>query len=230
VGTRQLAAQVRFPTRPAHFIADEAGLINESDQQRIRAICENLLKEQGIPIMVVTLRSLSDYGARGITIEGYARSLFDTWGIGSQTRNYGILLLVSIRDRKARIELGAGWAHANDADAERIMQEIIIPNFKAGNFSAGILQGVQALDSLARGMGVKIPRPWWQPVLILGLLALGIGTSISLIRSGRKGWGWGLLAFLAAVVVGIFYAAFRGRGGSTYGGGSGGGGGATGSW
>lgn len=44
-----------------------------------------------------------------LSVEQYARQLFDHWGPGFKDRNYGILLLVSVGDRKARIELGAGW-------------------------------------------------------------------------------------------------------------------------
>lgn len=227
-----LAAQVRYPTRPANFVLDEADLITEPDQEQVRTICEKLLKDEQIPIVVVTLKALADYGAQGLTIDAYARSLFDTWGIGSQTRNYGILVLISKGDRKARIELGEAWAHARDADAERIMNGIIIPNFKSGQFSTGILQGVQGLDSLARGMAVNIPKPWWQPLVFFGLIALGVGAAISLIRSGRTGWGWALLALIGAMLVGFLFFAFRrsSSSGSAYGGGSGGGGGATGSW
>jgi uncharacterized protein len=232
VAACQLAAQVRYPPRPGprDFILDEAGLIDSADQAQIRATCDKLLTEERVPIVVVTIKSLADYGAQGLSIDAYARSLFDAWGIGSQANNYGVLLLVSLGDRKARIELGESWAHTRDADAQMVMDGIIIPNFKAKKFSAGILQGVQALDTLARGMVVKIPRPWWHPLVFFGLIALGIGVAISLIRSGRKGWGWFLLALIVGLVVAILVGFLRSRGGGSFGGGSGGGGGATGSW
>lgn len=239
-GGARLAAQVRYPMRPGdrEFIRDEAGLIETADQEKIRAACDKLLTEERVPIIVVTIKSLADYGAHGLSIDAYARSLFDAWGIGSEGYNYGVLLLVSVADRKARIELGESWAHTRDADAKRIMDGIIVPNFKAQRFSAGITQGVQALDTLARGLVVSVPRPWWQPPLFLGLLALGIGVAISLIRSGHSGWGWGLLAAIGVIVVGGLVGMFtrsgsssgRGYQGSSFGGGHGGGGGATGSW
>jgi len=239
-GGGRLAAQVRYPERPGgrEFIRDEAGLIDSADKEQIRAACDKLLTEERVPIIVVTIKSLAEYGAHGLSIDAYARSLFDTWGIGSEGYDYGVLLLVSVADRKARIELGESWAHTRDADAKRIMDGIIVPNFKAQRFSAGITQGVQALDTLARGLVVSIPRPWWQPPLFLGLFALGIGIAVSLIRSGRTGWGWGLLAALAVIGVGALVGMFTSSGssggrqykGSSFGGGHGGGGGATGSW
>jgi uncharacterized protein len=92
-----------FPERPGQhdFILDEAGLIHSEDAQQIKSVCERLLKEEQTPIVVVTIPSLAKYD--GSDIESYARALFDKWGIGSQTHNYGVLLLASVGDRKARI-------------------------------------------------------------------------------------------------------------------------------
>lgn len=225
------AQTVTFPPRPEpqELILDEAKLIKPQDQQQIRAISERLLSERQIPIVVVTISSLASYGAS--EIEPYARALFDDWGIGSKDLNLGILLLVSLGNRKARIELGADYAHRKDETAWMIMQEIIIPNFKSGNYSAGILQGVQALDTMARDLPVSAPRPWWHPWAFVGGIVLAVGVAISLIRSGNKGWGYALLAAVFLILVYIIFMALRGGGrGSAYGGGSGGGGGATGSW
>ena len=86
---------------------DEADLLHAAEQQRIEELCGKLLKEEHIPIVVVTIPSLAKYDASNI--ESYARGLFHNWGIGSQAHNYGVLLLVSVGDRKARIELGAAW-------------------------------------------------------------------------------------------------------------------------
>jgi uncharacterized membrane protein YgcG len=127
-----------FPPRPGQrdFILDEASLIHSEDAQQIKTLCERLLSEEKIPIIVVTIPSLAKYDASDI--ESYARALFDNWGIGSQTHNYGVLLLVSLGDRKARIELGSAWAGAKDDTARMIMDDILIPNFKKSNYSAGI--------------------------------------------------------------------------------------------
>jgi uncharacterized protein len=77
-------------------------------------------------------------------------NLYDEWGIGAKDYNYGILLLVSKGDRKARIELGAGWTRERDAASKNIMERDIVPRFKQGDYSGGILAGVRQLDSLAR--------------------------------------------------------------------------------
>ena len=233
-----------FPTRPmeGEFIIDEAGLIQPADREQIKRISAALLKERGNPIIVVTIPSLAKYGA--FDVESYALGMFNAWGIGTRAQSKGILLLVAVEDRKARIELGQGYAHAKDDVAQEIMQDVIVPSFKQGNYSAGILQGVEELDQMARGQRGGT-GPAWQPWLFLGLLVLGTGVAISLIASGKKGWGWGLLAFIVALVVGMLLSGgsdrYRSRsssggwggggaGGSSFGGGRGGGGGATGSW
>ncbi len=233
---------------PRDFILDQANLIIPEDRAHLHDICDKLLTEKRIPIVVVTIPSLP---FDNNDIEAYARALFDDWGIGYEDHNYGILLLVSLGDRKARIELGADYKHTKDADARLIMDDIIIPRFKKRNYSQGILQGVQALDTMARGGTVQAPVPWWKPLLFIGLIGLAIGIAISLIRRGEKGWGYAILAavfaILAAVCGVLVYmlimmaadgrsrgGSFGGGGGSfgggSFGGGRGGGGGATGSW
>jgi uncharacterized protein len=121
-----------FPARPERHdcILDEAGLLHPEDAQQVRTLCQGVLKDQKIPIVVVTIPSLAKYD--GSDIDSYARALFDKWGIGSQSNNYGILLLVSVGDRKARIELGAGWGGTKDETARMVMDDIIVPNFKKG--------------------------------------------------------------------------------------------------
>lgn len=237
VGLLWSAPSVRsqtFPERPAQgeFVLDEAGLIHAGDQQQIEKVCKELLRDEQIPIVVVTIPSLAKYDASNIEV--YARALFDNWGIGSQARNYGVLLLVSVGDRKARIELGAAWAGAKNDTARMIMNDIIVPNFKKGDYSAGILQGVQALDTMARGQHVRKAVSWTPILFILGLIVLGGCVGVSLIRSGHAGWGWALIAAIGALIAVILWLARFGKSdsssGESYGGGSGGGGGATGSW
>ncbi|MGH9602835.1 MAG: TPM domain-containing protein [Terriglobales bacterium] len=221
------AAAQMFPTRPmeGEFIIDEANLVQSADREQIKQISAALLRERGNPIIVVTIPSLAKYG--GSDIDSYALGMFNAWGIGTRAQSKGILLLVAVEDRKARIELGEGYAHTQDTLATEIMQELIVPRFKNQEYSAGIRDGVQALDKLARGLPVQT-APWWYAAVFWGLIVLGILAAISLIRNGRSGWGWLLLTFIFFFIVGIFV--FGGKGGTSFGGGRGGGGGATGSW
>lgn len=223
-----------FPSRPAQgeMILDEAHLVRAEDLQQIQSVTGKLLREQQVPIVVVTIPSLAKYDA--VNLESYATALFNNWGIGSKERNNGVLLLVSVGDRKARIELGAGWGNTKDDTARMIMDDIIVPNFKRGDYSAGILQGVNALGTMVQGQTVRKPL-WWLPlVLVLTLVVAGVVVGISLIRNGQAGWGWALIAGIGAIVVWLIAIASRlpksSGDGESYGGGSSGGGGASGSW
>lgn len=147
------AAQVSYPPRPAQgeFILDEAKLLKAEDAAEIRKVCGEVLAAKRSPIVVVTIKSLSSYGASGWPIQRYAMNLFAEWAVGWSDWNYGILLLVSTGDRKARIELGASWGHVKDPDAQRVMNEEIVPKFKRGDYSSGILAGVRGLKDIAMG-------------------------------------------------------------------------------
>ena len=151
--------------RPAEgrSVLDLARMIAPADAKKIQALSARLQANQAVPIVVMTIRSMAEYGAKGMRIETFARRLFDCWGIGEarvmgMPWNKGILLLVAKVDRKARIELGAGWGHDKDAACRKIMDEQIIPSFKKGQFSAGILAGAGALEQMVRAPELPGPR------------------------------------------------------------------------
>jgi uncharacterized protein len=228
------AQRVTFPARPPaeNFYVDEAGIIAQAEARAIDEAAAALLRDHQVPLIVVTISSLAAHNAAGYTIERYAFELFNEWGIGSERRNYGMLLMVSKGDRRARIELGAAWGHSYNVQAQEIMSTLVIPRFKEEKFSEGILAGVRGMDAMARGLALPKPeQPWWVIPLMLGALGLAIAVIVSLFKSGRKGWGWALIALLAVVLFFLLRSAAQARGsGGAFGGGSSGGGGASGSW
>lgn len=228
------AGAAEFPNKPdkAHFYVDEASLLNAGDAKAIDTIAQALLQEQKVPIIVVTIPSLISHQAADRTVDQYAQQLFNHWGLGFKDRNYGILVLVSLGDRKARIELGAGWGREHDGDTEYIINQLMVPAFKQNDYSGGIRQGVEALDKMARGLGLPKPKtPWWAPLVMVAGIAGIIGVIISLFKSGRRGWGWALIAALGVMLFMMLRSAARGGGsGRSFGGGFSGGGGASGSW
>ena len=234
------AQDVTYPTRPAErgFVVDEVKLLKASDERKIWEISDSLLTDKKVPIIVVTIHGLASKNASSRSIEGYAQDLFDEWAIGFQDWNNGILLLVSVADRKARIELGADWGREKDGVCREIMDGWIIPNFKKGQFSEGILAGVEALDKMARELDVPQPRtPAWVYLMWAGFIGLGIFTFVSLIRCGASGWAWLFwgTTFSVTGLILVSLAKSSGGGGSSwsggsFGGGFSGGGGATGSW
>ena len=223
------------------FVRDLAGMIEPEDKAEIQKICDRLLTEKATPIIVVTIESTSKYGPQGLGVEAFSTLLFNQWQIGhaklgGQDWNTGILLLISQGDRKARIELGAGWGRREDALCRQIMDEYIIQNFKQGQFSQGIVAGVEALDKMARKLELPTrPRPWSHYALVFGFFGLVIFTIVSLIRRGANGWAWLFWTIVFSILGMILYRMLteRSRGGfsgGSFGGGFSGGGGATGSW
>ena len=106
------------------FIADLANLINEEGKNHIRTKADQLLTDTATPISVVTIDRMSDHVNKSLRIETFAHFLFDQWEIGHvdldgldpKDANKGVLLLVSKGDRKARIQLGAGWGREMGKD------------------------------------------------------------------------------------------------------------------
>ncbi len=225
---------IEFPEKPSeeNFFVDEAGLIDTEAGTQINQIARKLLQDEQIAVFVVTIPSLADYDAAGYSIEGYAADLFDEWGIGFEDRNYGMLLLVARDDRKARIELGADWGRSYDRKAKQVMDTLIIPAFKRNEFSLGIVQGVEGMDAMARGLALPKPEaPWWFVPAIIASGIFFIALIVNLFKSGRAGWAWALIIFLGIIIFTILRAAAKGGGSSGgFGGGYSGGGGATGSW
>jgi uncharacterized protein len=230
-----LAPAQTFPKMPAAgFCVDQAALLAPDHQAQVDAMATALLAEQRIPIYVVTIPSLAEFQAAGSSVEVYAQALFDTWRIGFEDRNRGMLLLVSVGERRARIEFGKDWAHRHDLEARAVMDDLIVPRFKTGDFSLGILEGVRGMDAMARGLELPSPaEPRW---LVYGRWTFGIAAALlalSLLRSGRRGHGWMVVAGAIAVYWAVSRFLSSGAGSSDSdgdSGGSSGGGGASGSW
>ena len=245
------------------FIQDLAGLIDNGHKQEIKEAANEILTKTGNPIIVVTIKKMRDHVEKPIRIETFAHFLFDQWEIGSveidgfdpNTLNKGILLLVSKDDRKARIQLGAGWGRDADDVCKQIMDRVIIPKFKQGNFSLGIKHGFESLaDMLTKGANIEIGGSHgggeYQHIeekepnylLYIGVIVLGIFSAISIVKSGQSGWAWMLWSGIFGIIFFILktFASSSGgggggggggySGGSFGGGGYSGGGGASGSW
>ena len=225
------------------FVVDLADLLTEQEETRIRETADKLLTEKAVPIIVVTINSMSEHSPGVTRIESFATLLFNQWGIGfaetdkQESWNYGILVVVSSGDRRARIELGADWGHEKDRVCEQIMDDLMVSKFKQGDYGGGIITGVNALDKMARGL--ELPQPpkpdWYYPAMAV-LVGLSIFTAVSLYRRGSSGWAWlfwGIVfTILFTVLRGLASSSSSGSGysGGSFGGGFSGGGGASGSW
>jgi uncharacterized protein len=242
-GVAPLVHALSFPPPPETkqniYYVDQAQLIQPEAGAQINQMAAKLWQAEQIPMVVATIESLLDQDAEAFTVDRYAQALFDQWDIGEEKSSYGMLLLVARDDRKAYIHLGSAWGHRYDLERKQIMDGIIIPAFKRGNFSGGIAAGVAGMDSMVRNLPIpdKSRARWVLPLFIVVVVLL-VAMIISMLNSGRKGWAWLTLAFIGLLIWSIVESAARWgsrtaqHSGDFFGGDSsdGGSGGSSGSW
>ncbi|MFW6162583.1 MAG: TPM domain-containing protein [Planctomycetota bacterium] len=135
-----------FPNPDSGYVTDLAGLLSKDEEERIERWLWRIESKTQVEIIVLTLGSIADYPETpNQSIEAFATGLFNAYGIGNKPRNHGVLLLVARKDRKVRIELGAGYSRDRDADAAGIIQEGILPHFREDEYAEGIIEGVRAI-------------------------------------------------------------------------------------
>lgn len=138
-----LAAQEQLP-RPVGFVNDFSGILSSEDRGKLKALFSELENKTTAEVAVVTIDT-----TRPLDIETYAVNLFAEWGIGKKGQDNGILLLVAVKDRKVRIEVGYGLEGAvPDALANQIITGIIVPAFKNGDYTRGVVGGSVAIVNL----------------------------------------------------------------------------------
>jgi uncharacterized protein len=122
-------------------VVDAAHVLPPADQSALAGELAALEKTTGHQFVVVTVPSLG-----GHAIEDYGKTLGNTWHIGRKDINDGVLLIVAPNERKVRIEVGYGLGKALRNDkAAAIINQAILPAFKAGDFPRGIAAGVDGV-------------------------------------------------------------------------------------
>ncbi|GMV99855.1 MAG: hypothetical protein AMXMBFR84_09940 [Candidatus Hydrogenedentota bacterium] len=143
--TATLAHSGEYPAFHDSRLNDFAGIIRSEHAEQIRDLAGQLRESTGIQAVVVTIQSIGGYGTGDPAIEPFATKLFNAWGVGRAERNDGVMLLVSVDDRAVRIEVGSGYGNRLDRLMQGIIDREIIPAFKRGDYSTGILEGTLAL-------------------------------------------------------------------------------------
>ena len=129
------------PSSPINWVSDFAGILNQQEIDTMNKLIADLEKETTAELAVAIIKSLN-----GKNIEMYSNELFTEWGIGKKEKNNGVLLLISMDDRKLRIEVGYGLEKViTDVVASDIINEVIVPYFKQNNYSQGTYEGVKAI-------------------------------------------------------------------------------------
>lgn len=243
-------AQPTFPPLTGRVV-DDANMLPASVQQQLSEKLAAYERANGTQLVVVTLKNTG-----GLPIDMYGYQLGRHWGIGQKGKDNGALLIVVPSQKKVRIEVGYGLeGRLTDALTFNIIDQIILPQFRQGQFAQGIVAGTNAiLQALGgkyepRQAGHHRRHHSWGGLMLL--LMLGFGFLPMLFGGGRRGpggryyrrgpgFGSGLL--LGGLMGGMmggrgFGGGFGGFGGGGFGGGgfsggggSFGGGGASGGW
>jgi uncharacterized protein len=231
-----------FPTLTGRVV-DQAGILSPQAEAQLTRKLEELENTTGRQLVVVTLS-----GLQGYEIEEYGYQLGRAWGIGREKEDDGALLIVAPNDRKVRVEVGYGLEPVlTDALSSVILQERVLPRFRAGDLEGGVVSGTDALieqlalpaDEAQRRVAnaSRKARPGPEsiiPLLVTLFIVFMIMSSLfGSFRRRRLGGVWP-----APIIIypgsrrgdGGGFGGWGGGGGFGGGGGSFGGGGASGSW
>lgn len=202
------------------LVNDFANVISPQDEQKLTQVTGELLKKTGVPVVVVTMPDIG-----GEDYNEYANRLYAAWGIGKKGEDRGVLIFVTLKERKMRIETGYGIEGLiPDGLAGEIRDQYIIPYLKQNQFGEGLLNGTLAIASIiakdARvtltGQG-PIKRPVKRRSGLSSLVFFFLFLLVLFSIGRRRGGLWPLLLLLLMGRGGGFGGGY-GRGGGGFGG------------
>ncbi|MFZ9708705.1 MAG: TPM domain-containing protein [Steroidobacteraceae bacterium] len=138
-------------------VTDRVGLLDAATRASLEARLTEFETRKGSQIAVLIVPSTAPEA-----IEQYSIRVVDAWKLGRKGVDDGALLLVASEDRAVRIEVGRGLEGAlTDLTANRIIDEIIVPQFRSGDFAAGIAAGLDRMIRVVDGEPLPEPEPGW---------------------------------------------------------------------
>ncbi len=199
------------------WVTDQAQVLSVEQKQTLTDSIATYEQQTGNEIAVLILKSLN-----GVPIENIAVETFKTNGIGKKGKDNGVLLLVALDDKKARIEVGYGLeGDLTDLESSIILRDSIFPYFKEGKYSEGIFSGVAAIQ---QAIGTEISNttasssgeisPVFKGLFMVLWILIGIMSSTRsiwfggvIVGIGGGVWGfikWGMLYGVLGAIVGFF--------------------------
>ncbi|MCX8103416.1 MAG: TPM domain-containing protein [Candidatus Bipolaricaulota bacterium] len=179
------------------YVSDYAGILSPQMQKKLATLLQELEQKTTAQIAVLTVKTtqpLDDFQ--------YAVKVFDSWKIGQKGKDNGALFFVATEDRRVRILTGYGLEGIlPDGKVGAILDEFVLPEFRAGRFDAGVYKGVWAVALvIAKDAGVeltgeapidpdRLPRDDVAPIsLIIALIVIFFIASL-IMRSARRSRG-----------------------------------------
>ncbi|MEP6837571.1 MAG: YgcG family protein [Bradyrhizobium sp.] len=134
-------------------VVDQTGTLSTNDVSTLNQTIRSFETRKGSQVAVLIVPTTD-----GEAVEQYSIRVAEAWKIGRKKIDDGVLLVIAKNDRKLRIEVGYGLEGAlTDATSKRIIDEIITPRFRTGDFAGGISAGVDRIMRLIEGE--KLPAP-----------------------------------------------------------------------
>ena len=138
----------------AQRVTDLANILDAAAESRLDAQLKELEASTGAQVAVLTIPSLD-----GEVIEDFSLRVVEEWQLGREGQDDGVLLLVAREDRKVRIEVGYGLEGSlTDLQSKRIIDGLMVPEFRRGDFAAGIEAAASAIGGAIRGEVDSIPQ------------------------------------------------------------------------
>lgn len=174
------------------YVNDYANMMSPAIRTKLTHELKEFERTDSTQIVILTIPSLE-----GLTIEDYSIQVAEAWKIGQKGRDNGIIFMVANQERKIRIEVGRGLeGRLTDLTAGRIIDLVVKPRFKRGDFNGGFVAGVAALIDATKGEfktddanqpKTKKSFPPFFTILLFGGIGLLILGSISRALGGVVG-------------------------------------------
>jgi len=190
-------------------VVDQTGTLSSGDIASLTQKLKDLETRKGSQVAVLIVPTTQPE-----TIEQFSIRAAEAWKVGRKKIDDGALLVVAKDDRKLRIEVGYGLEGSlTDVTANRIINEIIVPKFRTGDFSGGVAAGVDRIIAVIDGEKLPAPVPREQnpdlfshldptnPFVLFALIIMGgILRSVlgRLVGSAATGGVVGVLAWFVA--------------------------------
>ena len=141
-----------FP-KPSGPVNDFAGIIPQTERQKMETLSMEVLQKTGTSVVVVTVPTVGDSDAAI-----YANELYQDWGIGKKGEDKGVLILLALKERRIRIETGYGVEGIlPDGLVGEILDRYTVPFLKKGQYAQGLFNAVAAVSTdIAKDAGVDL--------------------------------------------------------------------------
>jgi uncharacterized protein len=132
-----------FP-EPKGPVNDYAGVLTPQYKQSLDLLAREVLQKTGTSVILVTLKTIEDNDPAD-----YANRLYEAWGIGEKGEDKGVLILLSLEERRVRIETGYGVEGIlPDGLVGEILDTYVVPYLKKGDYNKGLSNAVAAVSSV----------------------------------------------------------------------------------